>query len=216
MPESARGGPRAIPVRKLIGLLGAVVAVVTAVCPPVAYAVSGYWKQHTWMAYRSELTVHARHPVHSRPPCGLAGRYGAPRHGHRHRQPKPPAAQPAPAEPRRLRCRGQGREPSPPDDGPRRSSRHRRLDRRVRADHRHLAAVADRNGAPGPRQPRARHRRLFRLHGPAAARARSLAGQARENQRQVQAAEPDARHGPDQHAPGPGHVRRRRAPGVRQ
>ncbi len=57
MPESARGGLRAIPVRKLIGLLGAVVAVVTAVCPPVAYAINGYWKQHTWMAYRSEMTA---------------------------------------------------------------------------------------------------------------------------------------------------------------
>jgi diguanylate cyclase (GGDEF)-like protein len=57
MPESARGGLRATPVRKLIGLLGAVIAVTTAVCPPVAYAVSGYWKQHTWIAYRSEMTV---------------------------------------------------------------------------------------------------------------------------------------------------------------
>ncbi|MET0191931.1 MAG: EAL domain-containing protein [Hyphomicrobiaceae bacterium] len=57
MPESARGGLRAIPVRKLIGLLGAVVAVVTAVCPPIAYAINGYWKQQTWLAYRSEMTV---------------------------------------------------------------------------------------------------------------------------------------------------------------
>jgi diguanylate cyclase (GGDEF)-like protein len=57
MPESARGGLRAIPVRKLIGLLGAIVAVITAVCPPVAYAINGYWKQKTWLAYRSEMTV---------------------------------------------------------------------------------------------------------------------------------------------------------------
>ena len=56
MPESARGGLRAIPVRKLIGLLGVLIAVVTAVGPPVGYLINGYWKQHTWLAYRSEMT----------------------------------------------------------------------------------------------------------------------------------------------------------------
>ena len=57
MPLSARGGVRALPVRKLIMLLGALVAVITAVCPPIAYAINGYWKQHSWVIYRSEMTV---------------------------------------------------------------------------------------------------------------------------------------------------------------
>jgi diguanylate cyclase (GGDEF)-like protein len=56
MPESARG-VRAAPVRKLIGLLGVVIAVITAACPPIAYAINGYWKQQAWLGYRSEMTI---------------------------------------------------------------------------------------------------------------------------------------------------------------
>ena len=152
MPESARGGLRAIPVRKLIGLLGAVVAVVTAVCPPIGYAINGYWKQQAWLAYRSEMTAaRATRFIREHPAdwqsdterLAMAIGIGSQ---------SPRAAQPALARASDGSVvAGQGREAARAHHGPRGPDRRRRLDRRVRGDHRHPASIADRNGAPGPR-----------------------------------------------------------------
>jgi diguanylate cyclase (GGDEF)-like protein/PAS domain S-box-containing protein len=57
MPDSARGGVKAVPVRKLISLLGAIVAIITAVCPPVSYAINNYWKEQASLNFRGELTA---------------------------------------------------------------------------------------------------------------------------------------------------------------
>jgi diguanylate cyclase (GGDEF)-like protein len=57
MSEEARGGARAIPVRRMIWLLGAAVALITAVCPPVSYAINEYRKDQALLAFRSEITA---------------------------------------------------------------------------------------------------------------------------------------------------------------
>ena len=54
MLDAAWGRIRAVPVRRLIGLLGIVVAVFTAISPPISYAVNGYLKEHAALAFRAE------------------------------------------------------------------------------------------------------------------------------------------------------------------
>ena len=53
----AWGGIRAVPIRKLIGLLGAIVALITAVCPPLSYAVNGYLREQAALTFRAETTA---------------------------------------------------------------------------------------------------------------------------------------------------------------
>ena len=57
MPVRARGGARAIPLRKMIGRLGAVIALTTAVFPPVSYAINEYWKHQALLTFRSEMSA---------------------------------------------------------------------------------------------------------------------------------------------------------------
>src|SRR5262249_25464682 len=54
MLEQWWGGIRGVPIRKIIGVLGAVVALITAVCPPVSFAVNGYLRNRAYLAFKAE------------------------------------------------------------------------------------------------------------------------------------------------------------------
>jgi diguanylate cyclase (GGDEF)-like protein len=57
MLDTAWAGIKAVPVRKLVGLLGVLVALITAISPPVSYAINGYWKEQAALSLRAEAAA---------------------------------------------------------------------------------------------------------------------------------------------------------------
>src|SRR2546430_2155327 len=48
---------RSVPVRSLVSLLGAVVALITALAIPIGYGVIGYFKEAQTLTFKAELTA---------------------------------------------------------------------------------------------------------------------------------------------------------------
>jgi hypothetical protein len=57
MLEQWWGGIWGVPIRKIIVVLGAVVALITAVCPPVSFAVNGYLRNRAYIAFKAETAA---------------------------------------------------------------------------------------------------------------------------------------------------------------
>ena len=57
MLEQWWGGIWGVPIRKIIAVLGAVVALITAVCPPVSFAVNGYLRNRAYVAFKAETAA---------------------------------------------------------------------------------------------------------------------------------------------------------------